>query len=207
VAYKLSSQKTPGKAHLPDPNSIDWGKIAAVFILFGLLGLLTAWIYSMETEKVVNASFYPAESNGGSAEIGPINVRKHNETYTIGIGAALQSQSWASIEGEVLNAQKQYLFSFGKELSYYSGRDFEGSWSERVDSYEMNVTFPQPGTYYLKFSTESDRVPPEVKVRVSKKAGSSLPHLWFGGIALVIGIVMTLSSKGRFKKIIASMED
>jgi hypothetical protein len=191
VAYKLSNRQEQDKisAENNDPNRVDLGKVATVFIIFGLLSLLTSWIYSMETEKVANTSFQPY-GNGASAELGPINVRKHNETYSISIKANLASQSWSHIEGQVLNSNKQYLFAFGKELSYYSGRDSDGAWTELDNDYSMNVTFPKPGTYYLKFNTESDRTPSNIVVKVSKKRGSSLPHLWFGILTLIIGIVM-----------------
>ena len=193
MAYKLSDreQQEPASATGDNnPDRVDLGKIATVFIVFGLISLLTAWIYSMETEKIIDTAFRPAESSSQSAEIGPINVRKNNESYAISIQANLSSQSWANIEGQVLDSNKQYLFSFGKELSRYSGRDSEGSWSEVENAYSMNVTFPKYGVYYLQFNTESDRIPNVVKVVVSKKRGSSLPHLWFGIIALLIGIVI-----------------
>lgn len=191
MAYKLSNRQEQDSisAENNDPDRVDLGKVATVFIIFSLLSLLTAWIYSMETEKVASTSFQPY-GNGTAAELGPINVRKHNETYSITIKANLASQSWSHIEGQVLNSDKQYLFAFGKELSYYSGRDSDGSWTELENDYSMNVTFPKPGTYYLKFSTESDKAPKKVKVSVSKKRGSSLPHLWFGILTLIIGIVL-----------------
>jgi hypothetical protein len=192
MAYKLSdrNEQTPVSAGNNDPDRVNLGKIATVFIVFGLLGLLTAWIYSMETENIINTSFRPAGLSGQSAEVGPIKVNKNNESYSISIKANMPSQSWANIESQVLDSNRQYLFSFGKELSRYSGRDSEGSWAEVDNGYSMNVTFPKRGIYYLQFNTESDRVPSVVAVRVSKKRGSSLPHMWFGIIALLIGIVV-----------------
>lgn len=194
MAYKLSDIQKPDE-EVNDSNnepeeSVDLGKVATVFIIFGLLSLFTAWMYSMETEQISKTSFRPVGTSGSSAEIGPINVRKHNESYTIHVKASLSSQSWANIEGQVLDSTKQYLFSFGKELSYYSGRDYEGSWTELDNNYSINVTFPKPGTYYLQFNTQSDRAPQNVEVKVSKKRGSSIPHMWFGIIILLIGIVM-----------------
>ena len=191
MAYKLSNSQEHNKINTGnnDPNRLDLGKVATVFIIFGLLSLLTSWIYSMETEQIANTSFRPY-GNSASAELGPLNIRKINEVYRISIHANLASQSWSNIDGQVLNSNKQYLFSFGKELSSYSGRDADGTWTELENDYSMNVTFPKPGTYYLTFSTESDRQPSSVKIKVSKKRGSSLPHLWFGILTLIIGIVL-----------------
>jgi hypothetical protein len=209
MAYKLSSRKTQDKVSTHDshPDHVDLGKLATVFIIFGLLSLLTAWIYSMETEKIANASFRPSKISGISAEVGPINVRKHNESYSINIKASLYSQSWSSIQGQVLDSNKQYLFSFGKELSYYTGRDSEGSWSELDNDYSMNVTFPKPGAYYLQFDTESNVIPKNVKVKVTKKRGSSIPHMWFGIIVLIIGIVMNEIKNRSLIRVIEKFSD
>jgi hypothetical protein len=192
VAYNLSNRQKQGGTNTSnnDSDAVDLGKVATVFIVFGLLSLLTAWIYSMETEKVANASFRPVGISSSSEAIGPINVRKHNESYKVSIKAALYSQSWASIEGQVLDSQKEYLFAFGKELSSYSGRDYEGSWTELDNDYVMNVTFPDPGNYYILFNIEADTPPRELEVKVSKIRGSSLPHTWLGIILLIVGITL-----------------
>jgi hypothetical protein len=208
VVYKLSDRQKQDEtsANNNDPDSVDFGKVATVFIVFGLLSLLTAWVYSMETEQVVNTSFRPSGTSDVSAEIGPINVRKYNESYIISIKASLSSQSWASIDGQVLNSNKQYLFSFGKELSYYAGRDSEGGWTELDNDYSMNVTFPNPGTYYLQFNTESDRSPSNVEVKVIKKRGSTIPHMWFGIIILIIGIVLNETKKRTIRNVLNKFE-
>ncbi len=168
---------------------LDLGKVATVFIIFGFISLLTSWIYSIETKKVVNKIFKPYE-NQVSAEIGPINVKRYNEVYNISIGANITSQSWSHIEGQVLNRNKQYLFSFGKEISYYSVHNSDKISTELENDYSINVTFPQPGAYYLIFSTEGNNIPSDVSIKVSKMLGSSLPHLWFGILTLIIGIIL-----------------
>lgn len=173
-----------------DPDSgIDLGKIATIFIVFGLLGLLTAWFYSHETDRVLQTAFSPTKQ-GASAEVGPLNVRKYGEVYSINIKADLPRQSWSHIQGEVLNSNKQYLFAFGEELSRYSGVDSDGSWSEVKNDYDVNVTFPKPGVYYAKLSVEGDRFPSNVQVKISKKRGSALPHFWFGILSLIIGVIL-----------------
>ncbi len=201
MAYKLSDRHGQDdiSADNNDSGNVDFGKLATVFIIFGLLSLFTAWMYSMETEKMANISFRPAGISSSSAEIGPLTVKKHNETYSISVSANLSSQSWASIEGQVLNSNKEYLFSFGKELSYYSGRDYEGGWTEVDNNYSINVTFPKAGIYYLKFNTQSDRPPNAVGVKISKKRGSSIPHMWFGILALIIGIVLNEMKNRTFR--------
>jgi hypothetical protein len=207
VAYKLLNRQDQNNTSAAnnDPNRVNLGKVVTAFIIFGLLSLLTAWIYSMETETVVNTSFQPYES-GFATEVGPIQVSKYNAVYVIRIKVNLASQSWSYIEGQVLNSNKQYLFSFGKELSHYSGYDSNGAWEEMENDYSMHVTFPDPGTYYLKFATEGDRAPDSVVVKVSKRLGSSLPHLWFGIITIIIGIVLNEIKNRTLSKVLDKFE-
>ncbi len=204
MAYKLSDRHGQDKisASNNDPDTVDLGKVATVFIVFGLLSLLTAFIYSIETQGVANTSFRPTNAADNLPVIGPINIRKDNETYVINVKAALSSQSWSYIGGDVLDANKEYLFSFGKELSYYSGRD----WTELDNEYSMNVTFPKSGTYYLKFNTDNSRNPKKIVVKVGKKLGSSIPHMWFGIILLIIGIVMNEIKNRTIKNVIDKIE-
>lgn len=191
AGYRLSERHMPNHedGRVYDPNSVDLGKVGSVFIIFGVLGLITAWIFSMETEQLFEKRFVPrgAELEGGiETEFGPINVRKRMVTYNISIDANLPLQSWSFIEGTVLDSRKQYLFAFGKELWHERGSD----WHESVDEIDMKVTFPSPGTYYIRLKTESNQEPKEVKIKVTKMRGSSLLHFWFGVICLITGIVL-----------------
>ncbi len=196
MAYRISDRLKQDKisARNNDPDRLDFGKLATVFFVFGLVSIVTAWMFDVETGKAFDASFKPDGRNAHSAEMGPIVVKQRNTSYAITVKADLSAQSWAYISGEVLDEKKEYLFSFAKELSYYSGRDSEGAWKELNDDYTMDVTFPKKGTYYLKFSIESDRIPRNVKIKVAQKVGSSMPHMWYGIILIFLGIVMMMIS-------------
>lgn len=191
MPYKLSQrhQQNRFKYESHHSDSVDLGKIATVFIVFGFLSLLTSLIYSFETETVFDRSVN-TNNQYAPPEIGPIYVSKYRESYNIEVKANLNSQSWFYIQGEVLDIYRNYLFSFGQELSKYSGYDSDGSWQEKVDNYSINITFPKPGAYYLKFDTSSNESPGVFKLKVNKKIGSSLPHLYFGILLIIIGIIV-----------------
>jgi hypothetical protein len=188
VAYKLSQRhqlRRIGYSEQDDPNRINLGSVATVFILFGLLGLITAWFYSGESVKVIHNAYYPQKSEPYK-EFGPIVVAEEDAVYRIKVRAYLAQQSWSFVEGEVLNEEREYLFSFGKELSHYSGSD----WSEVDNDYTIKITFPATGKYYLRFKAESSRTPKSIAVEVHSQVGSGVPHFWFGIITLIIGIIL-----------------
>ena len=161
---------------------LNLGKIATVFIVCAIISFVTAWYYSLSKEKLT------LPSNNGV--LGPIYVHKYKESYNISVKINIPEQAWSFVEGEVLDKDMEYLFSFGKELWHETGRDSEGRWREIKNSYDINVTFPNPGNYYVKFKTEGSSSGHQLLVNISRKNGSSLPHLWLGIITLLIGIFL-----------------
>lgn len=208
MAYKFSQRHQQDKTNTADgsPNQLDLGKIATVFIVFGLIGLLTSGFYSMETGTIAEKTFQPTSTNIAE-EVGPIQVKKYSEAYNIKIDTNMQLQTWSFIEGQVLDSQKRYLFSFGKELWHEQGHDSDGYWREMEGSYNIHVTFPQPGVYYLKFVSQGNKAPQRLSVKVAKKRGSSLPHLWFGIICLLVGLVLNEMRNRTFRKLLRHFDN
>jgi len=198
MSYKLSERKQQHLQYVRrlrdmdvEEDSVDWGKVASVFMVIGVLSLLTAWIYSFDTNQVLNVPINHQQIlHPEKAVFGPINVAKYHETYTITIKASMTSQSWAFVSGQVLDRNKHYLFSFGKGLWDEEGRDSDGYWHETDNTYSMLVTFPEPGKYYFKLEYEYNKAPRVMTLQVSKQLGSSIPHFWLGIFLLMIGVVL-----------------
>lgn len=66
------------------------------------------------------------------------------------------NNDWAYFSMALINEQTGQGFDFGREVSYYSGRDSDGSWTE--GSKRDSVTIPRvpPGRYYLRIEPEMD---------------------------------------------------
>lgn len=205
-------------------DQLHYGKLATVFIVWGVISLITAWYFNNFIEKKTysfnTAQQYQAQaplylgmpenmSEKSSNVVGPINVRRRGTVYEIGLYASLPVQSWSFIEGEVLDAEKEYLYSFGKELWHETGRDSDGAWRENKNHFKMKVTFPKPGTYYLNFKTEKSRNISNINafVSVNKKRGSALPHFWLGIFLVITGIILNEISKRTITKTLRRMSD
>lgn len=210
----------------PQDRTIDYGKVALVFIAFGLLGLLTALILNASAENVFSSKVWPEAQTADAAArkdddpaepgekyparryatIGPVVVKKANQVFEVEVDATLPVDSWNFIETELLDADKEYLLSFGKELWHETGYDDGGHWDEADRSYQMKLTIPQPGTYYLNLKTQGDKTPETIYVTIVRTLGSSIPHLVFGLLTLVIGLGLNeyvnrtvIRLLGRFK--------
>jgi hypothetical protein len=207
-------QPQPATAR-PDDGPVDLGWVAMVFICFGLLGLLTAFVLSwpsetyfssrltqsapslpkaaaqpdpeLSAEEAADAKAHPVLNY---ALVGPFKIRKANEVLFVRVEADISMDGWSFVESEVLDEHKDYLFSFGKELWRETGVDDEGPWTEADRDYEMKITIPAKGTYYLNIKTQGDQTPDTLNVKIGSAVGSSLPHLWFGIVVLLIGLVL-----------------
>lgn len=201
MAYKLSERfNQDGK--IPTSEDINFSVIVKVLIVFGIISLFTAFIFSIETGEIASKEMKLSLFRSDSMQVGPFDVNKNNQSLKVSFKIDLQSQSWTVVSGKVLNENKEYLFSFSKELSYYSGRDSEGSWSELDDSYSMSLTFPKKGKYYLDIDLEFDRKPSTLKVWISKKLGSHIPHMIFGILLVILAIIINEVKNQTISKMI-----
>ncbi len=166
----------------------EYRKVALVLLAFAALCFITSLFLNMNVGNTLKAS---VPATGGI--IGPLEVKKDFSVYEIKVNQYMPSYGqWSFVGGDVLDENKEYLFGFGKELWKEKGYDSDGSWSEAVTNYDMKVTFPKKGDFYLQFNAEMSRpnAAGEIGVIISPKRGSSLAHVILGIISLIAcGIV------------------
>ncbi|NKB24378.1 MAG: hypothetical protein GKR87_08395 [Kiritimatiellae bacterium] len=164
---------------------------AVILVGFGLLCLVMSFFFNIGRGKEISKTL-PAK--GGI--IGPLKVAKDRSVYLIKVKQDVRDREWSSVTGELLDEQKKYLFGFGKQLWTESGRDAEGYWKESVTSFDLKLTVPKEGTYFLNFEVEkSPGVSSPLYVTVNKKAGSALPFFWGSIISLILGIIFYQRAK------------
>ncbi len=164
-------------------------KYAIVLLIFAVIFLFTSAIFhGCKADKVIRETLPPT---GGL--VGPIKVKEDKSVYLIEVEQDIRRDfDWSSISGELLDANKEYIFGFGKEFWKESGYD-EGHWTEKVTNYEMKITLPTRGTYYFNFEVEKALgVNTNVIVKISRKYASSLPFFWFGILFLIVGVAIGL---------------
>lgn len=170
-------------SEIPKSNA---GTAGGILLAFAVICFITSLIVGATTSGQTVKRDLP--ETGG--EVGPIPVDKANTVYEVKVVHNTSDQSYRFIEGTLLDRNKEYLFGFGDEMWQESGYD-DGYWSERDNDFTVKVTIPEPGAYYFKFNSEgSSNSGREIKVKISRLNGSSLPHLWMGIFGLIAAIVM-----------------
>lgn len=186
-------------------GEVHLGYVASVFIFFGLLSLMTAWVLSEPVATFHNGSVMFRPQGVEEAEpleageqypvmnyalIGPFAIDRPGRVLKVEMSAQLPVNSWCFIEGELLDEEQDYLLSFGKELWHENGKDDEGFWDERDSASDMKLTIPRAGQYYLNIRTQGDYRPSQIFVSLTQSYASSIPHTVFGCLTLLIGVVL-----------------
>lgn len=160
--------------------------LGIIFTLFGLLCLITAFVINMNAGENYETKL---DMLGGT--LGPIEVKQDNSVYMIDVTQRMQSGNWSYVSGELLDEKKQYLFSFGKEFWAESGRDSEGPWYEEDTNYDIKITIPKAGIYFVQFKAETSKggfTP--IQIKMYRKYGSYIPFFIAGLASFVVGVVI-----------------
>jgi hypothetical protein len=67
------------------------------------------------------------------------------------------NNDWAFLSLVLINNDTGVAYDFGKEISYYYGRDSDGSWSEGGRSGSVSVSGIPGGNYYLRVEPEMEK--------------------------------------------------
>ncbi len=215
MAYRLSQRLNQNKA-MELRRGHDLSSLSSILICSALVCFFTAWVFTFETSTIYEGRIATANyglNEGGEegrevALIGSINIAKARQVVGIEIDTNLPNNSWAFVEGEVLDANKAYLFSFGDEFWHESGYDSGedgGPWEESYDEYEMKITFPEAGNYYLSVKAQGNANISEMNVYISQKLGSGIPHFVLGLVLIGCGLALEEMRAKTISKLIGKV--
>ena len=122
--------------------------------------------------------------------VGPLKVEVPNSIYEITVRHAVPLNHSAYIETELLDVNKEYLFSFGNEVWAESGYD-EGYYEEKNYDFDFTFTVTNPGEYYLKLTSgDTSRTFYPITVKIGQEYGSVIGFSWLIVISLIAVIII-----------------
>jgi hypothetical protein len=183
-------------ANQPSPHAGRVGRMWRAFLVLALLATgVLAWRYlTAANEPVYERPFVFRPVAGESAFVTEFfDVPEGPSTVAVEIRTDL-SNNWAYFTVALVEAERGTALEFGREISYYAGRDSDGAWSE--GSRDETVRLPQvpAGRYYLRIEPEgpgNSRVPVTYTVRVRRDVPSALPFLIALGVLVVPPLLVT----------------
>jgi hypothetical protein len=162
-AFKLPYVSPPIGVYSCQPA--PYGASASrVYGLFGWFLAAAVAIHLLLVTFSQNKTVYRAEFNYlPSAASGPVEKSFVTDVFELPGRAsnvmfathANVSNNWIYLNLALINDDTGQAYDFGREISYYFGRDSDGSWSEGSPDDEAILPAVPPGRYYLRIEPEN----------------------------------------------------
>jgi hypothetical protein len=190
-AFKLPGQPpTPVGVfeNQPAPNT---GSLKQIWVAFLLLAVFLVGLMAMSEILASRAPVFDSSYQLGSGApkgeasfVTDVFELKGRTSDVEIVTKANVSNNWIYLNYALINQDTGRAWDFGREVSYYSGRDSDGSWTEGGRSDTVTVPSVPAGHYYLRIEPEADARHPNISYSVSVRR--DVPVLGFFGWGLLI---------------------
>jgi hypothetical protein len=138
-----------------------------------------------DRERVFSGKYVPQPSAPDSAFVTEPFALSAPSTVEITLRAEPRN-AWLGVDLALINADAGTAWNVARELSFYSGSDSDGPWTEDARTGRLFLPRVPAGQYYLRVEPEGDSaVPVPLTILVRRDVPSYLPY----GLALAILIV------------------
>jgi Domain of unknown function (DUF4178) len=172
-------------ANQPSP----YGKRTLTFSAFGLLAALLLVLFlgrliTADRETVFSGIFVFQPKAGESAFVTEPFALKEPGTVEIALRADDLQNAWLDFDLALINTDSGTAWNVARELSFYSGTDSDGSWTE--GDREGRVLLPRvpAGQYYLRVEPEGETAGRTVSYAIGVRR--DVPSLMPYGLALLL---------------------
>lgn len=158
-------------------------------ILLMLLVVLIMVFYSTSRDEQILSKAYEFNTNGkneASFVTEVFELGGHTSDVELNTWADVRN-NWIYFNYALINEDTGHAYDFGREISYYSGYDEDGSWSEGSQNDSVTIPSVPPGHYYLRVEPESDYY--RGTINYSFTLRRDVPQLSFFGLGLLAILV------------------
>jgi hypothetical protein len=113
-------------------------------------------------------------------------VRGHPSNVEVSISTDLDN-AWAYFSLALINESTGQGYDFGREVSYYHGRDSDGNWTEGHRNDSAIIPSVAPGRYYLRVEPEMGKEAMSMLYTLEiKRSVPSAAFFWIGAVLLLL---------------------
>jgi hypothetical protein len=192
-AFKLpGAPPRPIGVYLNQPNPLIekskglW-RLYGTFLLIAFALMLASYVFSRNEEVLREHHSFRAGAQPDASFVTPVFELKGRPTNVEVSTKTDLLNNWTYFNYALINEETGQAYDFGREVSYYSGRDSDGSWTEGSEGDTATIPAVPPGRYYLRVEPEMDpnsrSVDYEIVVRRDVPRAS---WFWFVAILLLI---------------------
>ncbi|WP_091190748.1 DUF4178 domain-containing protein [Formivibrio citricus] len=148
----------PQNGIAPNQPSPYMGNTARFWKVYGLAALLAValqifFVWRAANETVLSHAFELTPGRSATYTSAPFVLKRHTNLRLE--NEASLNNSWAYLSMTLINRTTGEQIALGRELSFYSGRDSDGSWTEGSRHDAAFLTGIPPGEYVMEVETES----------------------------------------------------
>jgi hypothetical protein len=155
----------------PAPSTVNLKTVWVAFIALSifLLGLMAFTDMVASKDQVFTASYRlaPGPVKGEPSFVTDVFELKGRDSNVEVKTSANVSNSWIYLNYALISQDTGRAWDFGREVSYYYGRDSDGSWTEGSRRDRVIVPAVPAGHYYLRIEPESDASHPAINYTVT----------------------------------------
>jgi uncharacterized Zn finger protein (UPF0148 family) len=137
-----------------------------------------------------------------SMHFSPPFTLRHAANLEVSVSASPLSNDWLGLDLDLVNDETGDVTSVYEELSYYSGVDSDGAWSEGSTSATDYVSRVDPGQYVLRVTPSFDGAQTRSPRQYTVRLRSDVPRFWWAFVALLCLAALPLLNQfraGRFE--------
>ncbi len=191
-------------ANQPAPKSAKSNSAWGTWLILNIILFMMMLAFSVfsRNDLVLNQrySFAPGLKTEASFVTEPFELKGRTSNVEVELRTDISNNS-AYFNLALINEGTGQAYDFGREVSYYTGRDSDGSWSEGKSGDVVVIPSVPSGRYYLRVEPEVDLTdtsnPPPGNVSYSIQVRRDVPtNMFFWIAALLLLIPPVLKSFG-----------
>lgn len=199
-AFKLPGPPPESRgvyANQPSPHNTSVAGIwARAFLLLGAAVVSILLAFSLMEDRVAfqqSFTFDPANKGEASFVTDVFELKGRTANLEVDIDAAVDN-NWVYFNLALVNEATGQGWDWGREVSYYSGVDSDGSWSEGSRSDSSLLGGIPPGRYYLRVEPDWEPSPSQSYVRPSPisykiTVKRDVPQVWFYAFVIIFLLI------------------
>lgn len=183
-------------ANQPSPHARAVQKAAVLAVVFMSIALLIQGITLAISQNALvyeqRFDFSPAQAE--KAQVTPIFELNGRTSNVIVDSSAGVDNAWLFLNLALINDDTGVAYDFGREISYYWGRDGDGPWSEGSKTDHAVLSSIPSGRYYLRVEPEGI-VPASYAVQIYRDVPQWRYFLITAGMLLIMPVAAWVRSR------------
>ncbi len=176
-------------ANQPSPlvqKSKELWRLGRTFLLIAFALMLAGYVFSGNSQVFSESYRYRAGAQEASFVTPVFDVKGRQTNVEVSTKTGLYN-NWTYINYALINNETGQAWDFGREVSYYTGRDSDGTWTEGSATDTVTIPNVPSGRYYLR--VEPELAPGTSNLDFSIDVRRDVPRsswFWFIGLLLLV---------------------